>query len=141
MRDKVIAVSAVAIAGVAIAVGLTIGAVGGAFTDTTTTVQPPALRSDLSSAARAAPPTGITVPPSPTWEVAVPTTPKPTTTPEPTTTLKPTTTPPATTTAETTTSAAAKDKTTGDRKTPGVSTTESPSTRATRTKAETTPTR
>ncbi len=42
MRDKVIAVSAVAIAGVAVAVGLTIGALGGAFTDTTSTVQPPA---------------------------------------------------------------------------------------------------
>lgn len=136
MRDKVIAVSAVAIAGVAVAVGLTIGAVGGAFTDTTTSVQPPALRSDLSSAARAAPSTGITVPPSPTWKVAVPTTPKPTTTP------KATTTPPGTTSGTTTSGTT----------TPGGSTTESPSTSAPRSstseqqqapssKAETTPTR
>lgn len=119
MRDKVIAVSAVAIAGVAVTVGLTIGALGGAFADTTSTVQPPALRSDLSSAARAAPSTGILVPPSPTWKVAVPTTPKPTT-PKPTTTTQPTTTPSTpsgTTTAE---------------KTPGSSTTESSSTKARR---------
>ncbi|WP_247596209.1 MULTISPECIES: hypothetical protein [unclassified Rhodococcus (in: high G+C Gram-positive bacteria)] len=113
MRDKVIAVSAVAIAGVAVAVGLTIGALGGAFADTTTTVQPPALRSDLSSAARAAPSAGVLVPPSPTWEVAVPTTPKPTTT---------TTTPPETTPSGATTAKA----------TPGAGTTESSSTRAPR---------
>ncbi|WP_186628696.1 hypothetical protein [Rhodococcus sp. BP22] len=116
MRDKVIAVSAVAIAGVAVAVGLTIGALGGAFSDTTTTVRPPALRSDLSSAARAAPSTGILVPPSPTWKVAVPTTPKPTTT------TPPTTTPPGTTPSDTTTA----------NTTPGASTTESSSTRAPR---------
>lgn len=120
MRDKVIAVSAVAIAGVAVAVGLTIGALGGAFADTTTTVQPPALRSDLSSAARAAPSTGILVPPSPTWKVAVPTTPKPTTTTQPTTTP---TTPSGTTAAGTTTTA---------EKTPGARTTESSSTKAPR---------
>ncbi|WP_256895646.1 hypothetical protein [Rhodococcus sp. 1163] len=122
MRDKVIAVSAVAIAGVAVAVGLTIGALGGAFSDTTTTVHPPALRSDLSSAVRAAPSTGILVPPSPTWKVAVPTTPKPTTTTPPTTTPQPTTTPPGTTPSGTTTAKA----------TPGASTTESSSTKAPR---------
>lgn len=85
MRDKVIAISAVAIAGVAVAVGLVIGALGGAFDDSSQKVQPPALRSDLSAAVSATTSPAITVPPSPTWQIAVPTTPKPTTT-EPTST-------------------------------------------------------
>lgn len=88
MRDKVIAISAVAIAGVAVAVGLTIGALGGAFDSSDQKVQPPALRSDLSAAVSTAATSAITVPPSPTWQVAVPTTPKPTTI-EPTTTSSP----------------------------------------------------
>ncbi|MDJ0395258.1 hypothetical protein QMK17_18180 [Rhodococcus sp. G-MC3] len=79
MRDKVIAVSAVAVAGLAVTVGLTIGALGGAFDDSDTKVAPPALRSDLSTAVNATS-SGIVVPPSPTWQVAVPTTPRVTTT-------------------------------------------------------------
>ncbi|WP_415975859.1 hypothetical protein [Rhodococcus sp. 077-4] len=81
MRDKVIALAAVACAGVAVAVGLTIGALGGAFDDTTQTVRPPALKSDdLNSVQATASGTIVTVPPSPTWQVAVPTTARPTTT-------------------------------------------------------------
>lgn len=79
MRDKVIAISTVAIAGVAVVAGLTIGALGGAFDDGGDKVQPPALRSDLSVAVTATSSSVITVPPSPTWRVATPTTPKPTT--------------------------------------------------------------
>ncbi|MGA9872053.1 MAG: hypothetical protein WBQ44_13035 [Rhodococcus sp. (in: high G+C Gram-positive bacteria)] len=79
MRDKVIALSSVGVAGIAVAVGLTIGALGGAFDDSDQRVPPPALRSDLSTAVSASS-SAITVPPSPTWQVAVPTTPKPTTT-------------------------------------------------------------
>lgn len=93
MRDKIIALSVVASAGLAVIVGLGIGALGGAFDDSTRTVSPPALRSDgLSSAAST---TGestddgiVLVPPSPTWQVAVPTTPRvtpPETTPDETT--------------------------------------------------------
>ncbi|WP_072803641.1 hypothetical protein [Rhodococcoides yunnanense] len=88
MRDKAIAVSAVAIAGTAVVVGLGIGAVGGAFDDDTQRVQPPALRSDLSTAVSAVNSSAITVPPSPTWQVAVPTLPR-TTTPEVTATTTP----------------------------------------------------
>ncbi|MDI9894379.1 hypothetical protein QM797_06530 [Rhodococcus sp. IEGM 1381] len=81
MRDKVIALAAVASAGVAIAVGLTIGALGGAFDDTNQTVRPPALKSDnLSSVVASPSSTIVVVPPSPTWQVAVPTTARPTTT-------------------------------------------------------------
>jgi hypothetical protein len=101
MRDKVIAISAVAIAGVAVVVGLSIGALGGAFDDTSDSVQPPALRSDLSTVVSATSSSVITVPPSPTWQVAVPTTPKPTTT-EPTTTRPTTTTQSRTPGSETT---------------------------------------
>lgn len=97
MRDKVIAVSAVAIAGLAVVAGLTIGALGGAFDDSSEKVQPPALRSDLSTAVSASSSSVITVPPSPTWQVAVPTTPKPTTT-EPTSSEATTTTEPSSTT-------------------------------------------
>ena len=81
MRDKVIASAAVASAGVAVAVGLTIGALGGAFDDSSETVRPPALKSDSLSSVETTPTSTIViVPPSPTWQVAVPTTARPTTT-------------------------------------------------------------
>lgn len=81
MRDKVIASAAVASAGLAVAVGLTIGALGGAFDDTSQTVRPPALKSDSLSSVESTPTSTIViVPPSPTWQVAVPTTARPTTT-------------------------------------------------------------
>jgi len=50
MRDRVIAGSAVAIAGLAVATGLTIGALGGAFDDSSEKVRPPALHNNLSTA-------------------------------------------------------------------------------------------
>lgn len=103
MRDKVIAISAVAIAGVAVVVGLSIGALGGAFDDTSDRVQPPALRSDLSTVVSATTSSVITVPPSPTWQVAVPTTPKPTTT-------APTTTAPSRTPGSETTSRSPRNR-------------------------------
>ena len=81
MRDKVIASAAVASAGLAVAVGLTIGALGGAFDDTSETVRPPALKSDSLSSVEITPSSTIViVPPSPTWQVAEPTTARPTTT-------------------------------------------------------------
>ncbi|CCQ13493.1 putative uncharacterized protein [Rhodococcus sp. AW25M09] len=81
MRDRMIAFAAVASAGVAVAVGLTIGAMGGAFDDTSQTVRPPALKSDnLNSVSTTPTSTIVIVPPSPTWRVAEPTTPRPTTT-------------------------------------------------------------
>ncbi|OZC75314.1 hypothetical protein CH251_11190 [Rhodococcus sp. 06-462-5] len=81
MRDKVIASAAVASAGLAVAVGLTIGALGGAFDDSSQTVRPPALKSDSLSSVESTPTSTIViVPPSPTWQVAVPTTARPTTT-------------------------------------------------------------
>lgn len=92
MRDKVIALSAVTIAGIAVAAGLTIGALGGAFDDSNEKVQPPALRSDLSTAVSATSVSVITVPPSPTWQVAVPTTPRPETTEATSTTTEESTT-------------------------------------------------
>nr|WP_296773654.1 hypothetical protein [Rhodococcus sp. (in: high G+C Gram-positive bacteria)] len=107
MRDKVIAVSAVAIAGVAVVVGLTIGALGGAFDDSGAKVAPPALRSDLSTAVSATS-SGIVVPPSPTWQVAVPTTPRVTTT----------TPTPSTTTAESTTRTSRQRPTTSEESEP-----------------------
>lgn len=84
MRDKVIALAAVASAGVAVTVGLVIGALGGAFDDSSQDVRPPALKSDSLSSVQASLTSAIVVvPPSPTWQVAVPTTAKPpTTTPE-----------------------------------------------------------
>lgn len=85
MRDKAIALSGVAIAGLAVVVGLTIGAAGGAFDDDNGKVQPPALRSDLGSAVLSTATSAITVPPSPSWRVAEPTTPRVTTS-QPTTT-------------------------------------------------------
>lgn len=84
MRDKVIALAAVASAGVAVTVGLVIGVLGGAFDDSSQDVRPPALKSDSSNSVQMSPTSAIVVvPPSPTWQVAVPTTAKPpTTTPE-----------------------------------------------------------
>lgn len=111
MRDRVIAGSAVAIAGFAVVVGLTIGALGGAFDESGETVQPPALRSNLSTAVSASSSPVITVPPSPTWEVAKPTTPRPTTT-VPTTTTERTTTEKTTTRKRRTTEETTTEETT-----------------------------
>lgn len=80
MRDRVIATAAVASAGLAVAVGFVIGSLGGAFDDSSRTVRPPALRSENAGSFDATTSsTIVVVPPSPSWQIAVPTTPRPTT--------------------------------------------------------------
>lgn len=78
---------ALAIAGFSVVSGLMVGAVGGAFgADTRTVEAPPLVQVGLQQASPVHTETAsqITVPPSPTWKVATPTTPRPhTTTPSP----------------------------------------------------------
>ncbi len=122
MRDKAIALSGAAIAGLAVVVGLAIGAAGGAFDDDSGSVRPPALRSDLGSAVISTASSAITVPPSPTWRVAEPTTPRVTTT-EPTTTTVTTVTTAEGTTTDRATEQSIQDLTESTRRTPRTRTT------------------
>lgn len=80
-------IGALAIAGFSVVSGLMAGAVGGAFgADTRTVEAPPLVQVGLQQASPVQTETAvqITVPPSPTWQVATPTTSRPhTTTPSP----------------------------------------------------------
>lgn len=82
------AIGALAIAGFSVVSGILVGAVGGAFgTETRTVEAPPLVQVGLQQASLPQSQTvnPVIVPPSPTWKVATPTTPRPTTTtPSPT---------------------------------------------------------
>ncbi|MFD4369677.1 hypothetical protein [Rhodococcus sp. NPDC058521] len=83
MKDKTVAIGALGVAAFSVVSGLLVGAVGGAFGGDTKTVQaPPLVQVGLqqATAPTADPVNEIVVPPSPTWQVAAPTTPRPQTT-------------------------------------------------------------
>ncbi|WP_328810706.1 hypothetical protein [Rhodococcus sp. NBC_00294] len=104
MRERAAVAVVMGIAAAALAGGLTVAAAGGVFDADVRRVSPPPIDGTVAVVGSLTYAPTIEVPPSPTWQIAPVTTPRPTTTPPPTTTAATTADEPTTTTRRTRTS-------------------------------------